>query len=151
MDIKKFLSPTDVLLDLSASDKTRLLKKLAETAASVLNLPADRVYSALAAREDLGSTGTGSGIAIPHARLDELKRPFGLLARLKRPIAFDAIDGKPVDVVFLLLLPTAPAGEQLNALAAVARKLRNPEAARDLRRATDCAGLYRVMTTEKGN
>jgi PTS system nitrogen regulatory IIA component len=149
MDIKEFLSPTDVLLDVRASDKTSLLEKLAETAASALNLSADRVYSALAAREELGSTGTGSGIAIPHARLEEINKPFGLLARMKRLIAFDAIDEKPVDVVFLLLLPTAPAGEQLNALAAVAGKLRDPEAARALRRATDRAGLYNAMTMER--
>ena len=131
MDIKEFLSTTDVLLDVSATDKSGLLHTLAETAAKIIGLPADRVYNALASREELGSTGTGSGIAIPHARLEELKKPFGMLARLKRPIAFDAIDGKPVDVVFLLLLPTARAGEQLNALAAVARRLRDPEATRD--------------------
>jgi nitrogen PTS system EIIA component len=146
MDIKNLLSLADVLLDVSASDKARLLQKLADRAAIAVHLAADQIFRALSAREELGSTGTGSGIAIPHARLEGLKKPFGILARLKRPVAFDAIDGKPVDIVFLLLLPTAPAGEQLNALAAVARKLRNPQPVRDLRAATDCAGLFRAMT-----
>jgi len=74
-----------------------------------------------------------------------LKGPFGILARLQKAIDFDAIDGQPVDIVFLLLLPTTPAGEQLNALAAVARRLRDPNAVHDLRRAPDSASLHRAM------
>jgi PTS system nitrogen regulatory IIA component len=59
-------------------------------------------------RDELGSTGIGNGVSIPHARLHQLKRLFGLLVRLKQPIAFQAIDGQPVDIVFMLLLPAAP-------------------------------------------
>ena len=69
----------------------------------------------------------GDGVAIPHARIAGMKRPFGLLARLKSSIDFEAIDRVPVDIVFLLLLPVAPAGEQLNSLALVARKLRDAD------------------------
>ena len=87
----------------------------------------------------------GGGVAIPHARIADVKRPFGLLARLKSAIEFDAIDHQPVDLVFLLLLPTAPAGEQLNALALVARTLRDADTARNARRATDPSGLYAAM------
>jgi nitrogen PTS system EIIA component len=71
-----------------------------------------------------------------------VKKPFGLRARLKSAIEFDAIDRQPVDLVFLLLLPTAPAGEQLNALALVARSLRHADITRDARRATDASGLH---------
>ena len=148
MDIKSFLSAADVLMDVSAPDKARLLQKLADRAASVLDLPVDRIYRELSAREELGSTGTGSGIAIPHARIEGIKKPFGILARLKRAVNFNAIDDRPVDLVFLLLLPTAPAGEQLNALASVARRLRNPQILRSLRDATNCSDLFAAISAE---
>ena len=84
-------------------------------------------------------------MAIPHARLADVKKPFGLFARLKSAIEFDAIDYQPVDLVFLLLLPTAPAGEQLNVLALVARTLRDADTARNARRAADPTGLYAAV------
>jgi nitrogen PTS system EIIA component len=150
MDTKSFLSPRDVLIDVNASDKRRLLKNLADRAAGALDLPADRILRDLCTREELGSTGTGSGIAVPHARVEGVKKPFGILARLKRPMDFDAIDGKPVDVVFLLLLPTTPGGEQLNALASVARRLRNSDCVRSLRSAVDCSGLFQAFIAGNG-
>ena len=148
MDIKNFLSPANVLLDVSASDKARLLQMLSDRAASALNLPADRIFHHLAASEELGSTGTGAGIASPHARVEGVKKPFGILARLKKPMDFSSIDGKPVDLVFLLLLPTTSAGEQLNALASVARRLRNPERLSGLRGAMHCSDLFHAFIAE---
>jgi PTS system nitrogen regulatory IIA component len=145
MDIKDLLSPNDALVDVRAADKGRLLQELAERAAAALKLPADRIATELRKREELGSTGTGGGVAIPHARMAEVKRPFGTALRLRQPIDFDAIDGKPVDLVFLLLLPAAAAGEQLSALASVARKLRDPVSLRRLRQAADAAELHGVM------
>jgi PTS system nitrogen regulatory IIA component len=97
-------------------------------------------------REELGSTGVGGGVAIPHARLPELHQVFGLSARLKKPIDFDAIDQRPVDIVFLLLTPAAEQGDHLNALAAVARKLREPERLKELRASENDAALYLAMT-----
>jgi len=108
-------------------------------------MPADQVASFLLKREDLGSTGIGKGVAIPHARLPELRRPCGLLARLKSPIEFDAIDGEPVDVVFVLLLPGAAENEALAALALVARALRAPETLARLRRAKNMSELYSAI------
>jgi len=145
MEIKDFLLPTDALVKVSASDKRRLLQELAARAASALNLAADRISAELLKREDLGSTGTGGGVAIPHARIPDLKKPFGTLVSLKHAIDFDAIDGKPVDVIFLLLLPAQSQGDQLNALASVARRLRDPESVQRLRRAADGAELYGAM------
>jgi len=147
MDIKEFLSPTDVLADFVAPGKVPLLQGMAQRACGTLKLPAELISSALLKREELGSTGTGGGIAIPHARIPRLDKPFGILVRLKQPIDFDAIDDKPVDLLFLLLLPVASNKEQLNALASVARILRNPESVRSLRRARDSADLFRVMAT----
>ena len=145
MNISDLLSPTDVLIDVRASNKGPLLQELAAKAAASLGLPADQVTSYLLKREDLGSTGIGQGIAIPHARLPDLKRPYGLLAKLKQGIEFDAIDGQAVDVVFVLLLPAAVESEALAALALVARTLRSPDTLARLRAAKNPAELYAAM------
>jgi PTS system nitrogen regulatory IIA component len=147
MNIKDFLSPTDVLADFAAPGKAILLHWLARRASNTLKLPAEMISDSLLKREELGSTGTGGGIAIPHARISGLEKPFGILVRLKQPIDFDAIDGQPVDLVFLLLLPAASSKEQLNALASVARILRSPGPVSSLRRARDGVDLFRVMAT----
>jgi PTS system nitrogen regulatory IIA component len=145
MEITNFLSPTEVIVNAGAPDKNRLLMDLCNRAASTLKLDPSRITADILKRENLGSTGMGGGVAIPHTRLPELKKPFGVLATLKRPIDFDAIDRQPVDIVFLLLLPTSAAGEQLNVLALVARKLRDADVVRNARRASDAAALFAVM------
>jgi nitrogen PTS system EIIA component len=148
MDIKDFLLPSEAIMDVRSNNKNRLLKELCTRAATSLKLDAETITNEILKREDLGSTGMGGGVAIPHARIQGLKEPHGVLARLRQSIAFDAIDGRPVDIVFLLLLPAAPAGEQLNALATAARRLRDSNIVRELRQASDRASLYRVMTAE---
>jgi PTS system nitrogen regulatory IIA component len=148
MDIRDFLLPKDALVDVRASDKAGLLQDLSSRAATVLNLATDRIATELLKREALGTTATGGGVAIPHARMPEVKQPFGMLVRLKQPVNFDAIDGQPVDIVFLLLLPAAPGGDQLRALAGVARKLRDPSSLQRLRRAANGAELYSAMVRE---
>jgi PTS system nitrogen regulatory IIA component len=145
MEIKEFLLPADTLIKAHGTDKARLLQELAARAAAALNLDAKLISTELLKRENLGSTGTGGGVAVPHARLPDLKQPFGTLVRLKHAIDFDAIDGNPVDIVFLLLLPAEPPGDALNALASVARRLRDPESLRRLRGAADDAELYRAI------
>jgi PTS system nitrogen regulatory IIA component len=148
MQIADFLSPDDTLCNVRAADKDRLLRELTGRAASALRLDAAALADAIAQRERLGSTGMGDGIAIPHARIAGLSKPFGLLARLRRAIDFAAIDGQPVDIVFLLLLPSAARGEQLTALASVARRLRDAQVTADLRDAADGAALYRAIVAE---
>jgi len=145
MKVESLLSPEHVIAELRATDKPRLLQELAAQAASALGLRASYIEQALSKREELGSTGVGGGVAIPHARLPELSRPFGMLAHLKKPIDFDAIDQKPVDIVFLLLTPAAEQGEHLNALAAMARKLREPERVQEMRASDNAAALCRAM------
>ena len=148
MQIADFLSPDDTLCDVRAADKDRLLRELTGRAANALRLDAAVLADAIAQRERIGSTGMGDGIAIPHARIADLSKPFGLLARLRRAIDFAAIDGKPVDIVFLLLLPSTAQGEQLTALASVARRLRDAQVTADLRDAADGAALYRAIIAE---
>ena len=127
MNIFDLLSPADVLIDVRASNKRLLLQDLAAKAAISLGFGVGQVAPYPLKREELGSTGIGDGVAIPHARLPDLQRPFGLLAKLKVPIEFDAIDGRAVDRVFVLLQPANAANGQLGALALLARTLRSSE------------------------
>jgi len=145
MQISEFLLPDDVIVGVRAPDKTRLLTELAGRAAAKLKLVPDDVAQAVLAREQLGSTGMGGGVAIPHARISSIKEPFGLLACTQRPIAFDAVDGAPVDVLLLLLLPKDPAPDHLHALASAARALRDAKAVRALRKARDGTEAYNCL------
>src|SRR5205814_8656466 len=103
------------------------------------------IFESLWQRERLGSTGIGEGIAIPHGKLPGLDHLFGLVARLERPIDFEALDGQPVDIIFLLLAPEGAGADHLKALARVARALREPEVARKLRNSHDADALYAVL------
>ena len=145
MKISDLLSPADVMIDVRASNKRQLLQELSAKAAGGAGIAADLVASALSKREELGSTGIGKGVAIPHARLKELQRPYGLLAKLKQGIEFDAIDGQRVDIVFVLLLPAAAENDALGALASVARILRSPENLARLRAAKDASELFAAV------
>jgi nitrogen PTS system EIIA component len=145
MNISDFLASSDVIIDVNAADKQKLLQALARKAGSVLDILADRVLAELRKREELGSTGVGGGVALPHARFHQVSRPIGMLLRLRKPIEFEAVDGRPVDIVFLLLLPESPDGEQLSTLAAIARLLRKPDVAAALRKARDSTEMYRAL------
>ena len=96
-------------------------------------------------REKLGSTGVGNGVAIPHGKLPKLNKVFGLFARLERPVDFEALDGQPVDLIFLLLAPESAGADHLKALARAARLLRDPDIARKLRELRDAEALYAVL------
>jgi PTS system nitrogen regulatory IIA component len=148
MKISDFLSPSDVMVDIAAADKQKLLAALARKAGTIVDVTPEHLLAELRKREELGSTGVGGGVALPHARFHQVGRPIGMLLRLRKPIDFDAVDEQPVDVVFLLLLPETPVGEQLGALAAIARKLRDPDVAAALREARDSRQMYQALTVE---
>ena len=150
MDFEDICQIVDTLVDLPVHSKRALLHDLAHRAALVLKVDDDTVFSALLKREELGSTGVGNGVALPHVRLEQVKKPFGILARLKQPIDFDAIDGQPVDLVCLLLLSKENEQAQLNVLAAVARRLRTPEVLEQLRGTPNRVVLYNVMVGRTG-
>jgi len=146
MSVAELLAPADVAIDVRAADKLSLLHSLAARAAKSLGISADALGAEIVKRDELGSTGIGGGVCIPHARMREVRRPHGVLVRLRQPIEFHAVDGKPVDVVFLLALPASQQLAQLNALACAARKLRDPEVLRQLRAAPSAAELYAAIT-----
>lgn len=146
MKIEEFLLPANVVVDLRASDKETALRELAGRAGTALHRDAQALLRALYDREELGSTGLGDGIAIPHIRLEGIDRPFGILARLRRPVAFDAVDGLPVDVLLFLVLPQkAQGGVQLNALACAARRLRDESTIKAIRGAPDAEAVYHAI------
>src|SRR6516164_5811446 len=104
MDFERACPIVDTVIELAVANKRAMLHDLAHRAAPLLKVDDAVVFNALLKREELGSTGVGNGVAVPHVRLEQVKKPFGIMARLKRPIDFDAIDGQPVDLVCLLLL-----------------------------------------------
>lgn len=138
-----------VVPGLHASDKVSLLTELARRAALALKADEAEIAAALLAREHLGSTGVGHGVAIPHARVERLTKPFGLFARIEPPIPFDAIDSRPVDLVFLLLTPAQGAAGHLAVLAAISRRLRDPETAAAIRAAANGGGIFEALTASK--
>jgi nitrogen PTS system EIIA component len=147
MNFEAMLSLNDVMTDVIASDKATLIQELSARAALGTGLDRVSISAAILKREELGSTGLGAGVAIPHAIVPGLSRPFGILARLKRALDFAAIDEQPVDIVFLLLLPHSPGSDQNSALAAVARELRNPAIVLKLRKARDKLEAYQALLT----
>ena len=148
MKIADMLSARDVMR-LTPPDKGRLLRTLSLHAAERLGLSETTVGRALAERERLGSTGIGDGIALPHARLGDVRHPFGLFAALTKPIGFGAVDDRPVDLVFLLILPAHVPEDQLRCLACVARRFREPGLPEALREVAETSRLYQLLTTDR--
>ncbi|AWM88899.1 PTS IIA-like nitrogen regulatory protein PtsN [Microvirga sp. 17 mud 1-3] len=146
MPLLDFLDPQAVLPALRVSGKKQALQEISAHAAKLVGLSENTIYEALLQRERLGSTGIGEGIAIPHGKLPGLDRIFGLVARLEKPIDFEALDGQQVDVLFLLLAPEGAGADHLKALARVARVLREPGLVERIRATRDATALYAIMT-----
>lgn len=150
MEIADMLAPAAILPALKVHSKKQLLQELADRAAPQAQLPARRILETLVERERLGTTGMGQGIAIPHGRLAGLSRITAVFARLDPPIAYEAVDDQPVDLVFLLLAPENAGADHLKALARVSRLLRNQATCEKLRAATDPAVLFALLTEPNG-
>jgi PTS system nitrogen regulatory IIA component len=125
MQLADFLDCDAIKPALPGGNKRSLLKQLAELAAQRLGLDSAPVLAAINEREQLGSTGFGQGVAIPHAKVDGLDRIHGYFARLGEPVDYKAIDGRPVDLLFLLLSPPNAGADHLKALAAISRVTRD--------------------------
>ena len=144
MRINELLTPERTSVDLEGGSKKRLLDQVARLAAQTApGLGEQEIFDALIARERLGSTGIGEGVAIPHCRLASCDRPIGLLLRLQEPIEFDAADGQAVDLVFVLLVPEEDPEKHLKTLSHLAALFNEPDFRAQLRKATDPQQLYR--------
>lgn len=146
MEIADLLIPRGVIAQLRVGTKKQALQEIARRAATLTGLAERGIYDVLAERERRESTGSGRGIAIPHGKLAELSRLYGLFARLERPIPFEAIDDQPVDLVFVLLAPAASGAEHLRALARVSRLLRDGAICQKLRGTDNADALYALLT-----
>jgi PTS system nitrogen regulatory IIA component len=145
MPLADLVAPNAILPALKVNGKKQALQELAAKAADLSGQNERAVFEILLQREKLGSTGVGNGIAIPHGKLPKLNKLFGLFARLDRPVDFEALDGQPVDLIFLLLAPEGAGADHLKALARVARLLRDSEIARKLRDSRDAEAIYAVL------
>src|SRR5438034_10532400 len=145
MPLTSLVAPNAIIPALKVNGKKQALQELAAKAAELSGQNERTIFEILLQREKLGSTGVGNGIAIPHGKLPKLGKLFGLFARLERPVDFEALDGQPVDLVFLLLAPEGAGADHLKALARVARLLRDPDIAHKLRESRDAEALYAVL------
>jgi nitrogen PTS system EIIA component len=146
MDISKLLMPAAVRVLGNVTSKKRLFHELGEASAQAYGITGATVVDGLQERESLGPTGVGHGIALPHARLDDLGRIVGLFIRLERPLDYDSVDRQPVDLVFALLAPKDSGVDHLKALALVSRTMRDPAVVTKLRANSDPAKLYAILT-----
>ena len=145
MTLTDLIAPAAIIPALKVNGKKQAIQELAARAAELTGQSERAILEVLLQREKLGSTGVGNGIAIPHGKLPKLGRLFGLFARLERPVDFEALDGQPVDLVFLLLAPEAAGADHLKALARVARLLRDPEVTRKLRESGDADAIFAAL------
>ncbi len=145
MQLSEFIDFDSIRHDLSVSNKRALLNQLAQIAGQRLNIDSGRIADAIADRERMGSTGFGGGVAIPHGKMDGLERIYGLAVRLAEPIGYKAIDGAPVDLIFLLLSPPDAGAEHLKALATVSRLVRHAPTLEKLRGARTRDALAAVL------
>lgn len=145
MEIADLIKPEHVVARLRATSKKQALQELAKRASDIIGQPERAIFSVLMKRERLGTTGVGNGIAIPHGKLPNLDRLYGLFARLEHPIDFESIDDRPVDLIFLLIAPETSGADHLKALARVSRLLRDKAACEKLRGTDDAEALYALL------
>ncbi|HWT11753.1 MAG TPA: PTS sugar transporter subunit IIA [Allosphingosinicella sp.] len=148
-DLAEILTIEAVDAALAVANKKALFQQLATASARLTGLPAKQAAAALNAREKIGSTGFGGGAAIPHGRIEGLPNVFGYFARLTTPIDFQAVDGLPVDLVFLLLSPPDAGAEHLKALASVSRRFRDRQTLAKLRGARSKDALFALLAGEE--
>ena len=151
MEIEDILTPGAVVAKLKATSKKQSLQELARVAADVTGADERAIFEVLLERERLGSTGVGAGVAIPHGKLAGLDRLYGVFARLAQPIDFDAVDDRPVDLLFVLLAPEGAGADHLKALARVSRLLRDTATCDKLRGSDSRDALFALLTQSGGN
>jgi len=151
MDLSSILKPTAVKVAGSITSKKRLFLDLGDIAASSIGLDMEESVGALLERENLGPTGVGNGVALPHARIAGLDSVSGAFLRLEKPLEFDSADRQPVDLVFALFAPKNAGVEHLKALALVSRTMRDSAICAKLRANSDPATLHAILTESQGS
>lgn len=151
MDLASIIRPAAVKVIGNVTSKKRLFQDLGEVFEANYDLDAQEVFNALQERENLGPTGVGHGVALPHARLPGLEAVVGAFIRVEKPFDFDAVDKQPVDLIFALFAPEGHGVDHLKALALVSRTMRDAAVCSKLRANTDPATLHAVLTEGPAN
>jgi PTS system nitrogen regulatory IIA component len=149
MELSKLLAPGAVRVMGALTSKKRLFQELGEMVSASYGLSAAIAIDGLQERESLGPTGVGHGIALPHARLEDLERIVGVFIRLEKPLDYDSVDRQPVDLVFALFAPKDSGVDHLKALALVSRTMRDQAVVSKLRANADPAKLYAILTESR--
>ncbi len=145
--LSRLLPPTNVVVGLSVTSKKRLFEQVGLLFENNQGIERSKVFDSLFARERLGSTGLGEGVAIPHGRIKGLKEAIGAVVRLGEPIAFDAPDGKPVQLLVFLLVPEHATEEHLELLSELAELLSDEKVRESLSSADDPARIHEILTS----
>ena len=148
MEINDLISPDTVIANLHATSKKQILQELSRRAANLTGEPERTIFGVLMERERLGTTGVGSGVAIPHGKLQSINKLYGMFARLEQPVDFQSIDERPVDLIFLLLVPETAGADHLKALARISRVLRDKKICTKLRGTDTADAIFAILTEE---
>lgn len=146
MALEQYLTSDGVIANMHARCKRDALSQIAAAAADLTGVSVPQIEEALMSREQLGSTGVGHGVAIPHGKINDLDKIFALFVKLDSPVAFDAIDDEPVDLIFMLLAPEDATAAHLKALAKATRLLRDDVVRQQLRGADTSEALFAIAT-----
>ena len=146
MELSKLLMPGAVRVVGQLTGKKRLFQELGEIAAQAYGMNASAATDGLQERESLGPTGVGHGIALPHARLDDIDRIVAVFLRMEKPLDYDSVDRLPVDLVFLLLAPEGAGADHLKALSRIARVLRDGDTVAKIRATADPAAIHSFLS-----
>ena len=144
--VAKLLPPSHVVTDLQVSSKKRLFEQAGLLFENHHGVARSLVFDNLLARERLGSTGLGQGVAIPHGRIKGIKEALGALLRVAQPVAFDAPDGAPVSLAFVLLVPEKATEKHLQILSELAQMFSDKALRESMMRAADAAALHELIT-----
>ena len=151
MELTDLLKPESVIANLKATSKKQALQELSKRIAEIIDQDERDIFEILLEREKLGTTGVGDGIAIPHGKLKSLEKLHGFFARLERPVDFDSVDERPVDLIFLLLAPESAGADHLKALARVSRLLRDKDNCEKLRGSDNPEAIYALLIEQEAN
>lgn len=147
MQLSELLTPERVVCNLQALSKKRVLEEISELISSgEPKVTTNEVFESLLARERLGGTGIGQGVAIPHGRLKNISQAIGAFIKLQDAVDFDAIDNQPVDLLFAMLVPEDSTAEHLQILASIAAMFNDEQTREKLRQATSAGELYQLIS-----
>lgn len=149
MKLSEIMSGNSVFVGLKANSKRQLLQELADKAAEVTGISDRTVFDTVLERESLGTTGFGNGTALPHGRFAELDKIYGFFAKLASPVDYDAVDGKPVDLVFMLLSPESSGADHLTALAQASRILKDESIRSKIRQISSAQEIYALLNNHE--